>query len=379
MKYQTDKRRVFGLDILRALAILFVLFAHGKLYLTNTFLKGFPYIIFIDGVTLFFVLSGFLIGNILLKEINKNEKFRIKDLFKFWKRRWFRTLPNYYLILFVNIILIKLNLVNLTMEHFSRHFFIFTHNFSSPFAPFFLESWSLSVEEWFYIFAPTLIFISLMFLNKKTAFLSATLLMMIVPLLYRMAIYDPSATLEIWDVAFRKVVLTRLDSISYGLLAAWIFYYYKHLWNKVIYFSLIVGIILIGYMNIYPTPFKFFYMQTFYFSLASFSLMLFIPFFESIKSAKGKIPYFIEYISKISYSMYLVNLSIISFLILHNFYPKNTFDAIFKYFLFWILVFITASILYKYFEKPMMQLRDKKFNLKKIINFFSFKKNKIIQ
>ena len=64
-------QRIFGLDIFRAVAILLVVLGHGKFLLNGTILEGFPYIKIIDGVDLFFVLSGFLIGNILLKLINK--------------------------------------------------------------------------------------------------------------------------------------------------------------------------------------------------------------------------------------------------------------------------------------------------------------------
>ena len=56
------------------------------------------------GVELFFVLSGFLIGGILIK-IFDNTEFTFADVRRFWIRRWFRTLPNYWLILSINIII----------------------------------------------------------------------------------------------------------------------------------------------------------------------------------------------------------------------------------------------------------------------------------
>ena len=57
------KNRVFGLDLMRALAIIFVVMGHGGWMLNNAN-TNFPWIKFIDGVELFFVLSGFLIGGI---------------------------------------------------------------------------------------------------------------------------------------------------------------------------------------------------------------------------------------------------------------------------------------------------------------------------
>ena len=94
------KNRVFGLDLLRSIAIILVLILHSEFIIR----KLYPdfHIVFVDGVDLFFVLSGFLIGGILIKDFNEKKKFNI---FKFWSKRWLRTLPNYYLLLSVISIL----------------------------------------------------------------------------------------------------------------------------------------------------------------------------------------------------------------------------------------------------------------------------------
>ncbi len=110
--------RIFGFDILRACAIIFVVAVHGRFLVEGTFLYDFPYLIFADGVDLFFVLSGFLIGTILLKEISTSKSFTFSQLTNFWKRRWFRTLPNYYLILLVNVIIVKYNIINEDINQF---------------------------------------------------------------------------------------------------------------------------------------------------------------------------------------------------------------------------------------------------------------------
>ena|SRR4030067_605713 len=96
-KIEIDRNRVYGLDILRAFAILFVAYGHGSAILGDHINKTIYYFPIFNGVVMFFVLSGFLIGGILLKVINQTE-FNKKDLFNFWIRRWFRTLPNYYLV-----------------------------------------------------------------------------------------------------------------------------------------------------------------------------------------------------------------------------------------------------------------------------------------
>ena len=120
-----ETTRVFGLDIFRATAIILVVLGHGSYLLNNTRFNGFPYIKMIDGVDLFFVLSGFLIGSILLKEINSKEYFGIKALTKFWKRRWLRTLPNYYLILLANYLVIHYKIIMKILTSLIGRFYSF--------------------------------------------------------------------------------------------------------------------------------------------------------------------------------------------------------------------------------------------------------------
>jgi len=106
--YISLKNRIFGLDVIRALAILLVLCSHSTLllfpnqkHILLTVIQFFGTV----GVDLFFVLSGFLIGTIILKQVHKGQT-KFKDFCYFWVRRWFRTLPNYFLILLINIALL---------------------------------------------------------------------------------------------------------------------------------------------------------------------------------------------------------------------------------------------------------------------------------
>ena len=241
----SHKVRIFGLDIFRAIAIILVVLGHGRFLLNGTILEGFPRVKMIDGVDLFFVLSGFLIGGILLKEINSEDYFGIRKLAKFWKRRWLRTLPNYYLILLVNYFIVYNGIIKEDINQFNWKFFFFLQNFSTPFYGFFWESWSLSIEEWFYILAPLLLLLFLKFFTPKKSFILVILLMIFFPISYRIWILDPSIDYFWFDLTFRKLVLTRLDSVAYGLLAAWVFYYFKDFWMKFRTGSLIIGISLV--------------------------------------------------------------------------------------------------------------------------------------
>jgi len=355
------QKRNFGLDLFRAIAIIIVVKLHGSFLLKNTFLDKFPTISFIDGVDLFFVLSGFLIGGILLKDINSGAPFGFTALTRFWKRRWFRTLPNYYLVLIANYFLAYCGIIADDIEKFNWKFFVFLQNFALPFSGFFWESWSLSIEEWFYIFSALSLLLFLRFLSPKTSFALTILLMVVLPFLYRASILDTTITdYEVYASTFRKVVLTRLDSIAYGLLAAWVFYYYPAYWKKFKAIALLTSLALVVFTLSYIPPYHTFYRQVILFTLSPLAAMLLLPAAYSIKVNENKITKAIRHISKISYSMYLINLGLIATVIRDNFAPQNETDSLLKYVLFWILVIGFSTLLYEYFEKPMLKLRDKK-------------------
>src|SRR5205085_5698906 len=106
-------KRIYGLDILRAVAILLVIYAHWIVHVgSEIFNLG-------DGVAIFFVLSGFLIGKILFSIINK--RFAFRDLINFWIRRWFRTLPAYFFV--VGLVMIFTHELHLSYFIFAQNLF----------------------------------------------------------------------------------------------------------------------------------------------------------------------------------------------------------------------------------------------------------------
>lgn len=162
---KTDNR-IFGLDILRASAIMFVVIEHGAFLLTPKLSKLNGTIFGYEGVSIFFVLSGFLIGGILIKTLEKREGGK-NVLLNFWIRRWFRTIPLYFLVL---TILLILNWIFREGFGFSKtfplNFYTFTQNLFYWHPKFFPEAWSLSIEEWFYLLIP-LVLLFFIFLKKK--------------------------------------------------------------------------------------------------------------------------------------------------------------------------------------------------------------------
>ena len=88
------RKRVFGLDAMRVVAISLVVLSHGVvLWPQNTALSNVlsrtP-----DGVDLFFGLSGFLVGSMWLRAMHQP-----RWVGNFWRRWWLRTLPAYYAVL----------------------------------------------------------------------------------------------------------------------------------------------------------------------------------------------------------------------------------------------------------------------------------------
>jgi peptidoglycan/LPS O-acetylase OafA/YrhL len=354
--------RIFGLDLMRSVAIILVCLLHGREILSPYF-PNFPNLWYIDGVDLFFSLSGFLIGTIFIREFSRKSGFFLKDVANFWIRRWFRTLPNYYLILGINILLFYLRTKHFEIEGLWKYF-IFAQNLNVVQCfHFFPESWSLAIEEWFYLTFPLICVLMVIFFNIKTqkAILVSTLFIIIISILIRNLEVKgmPVLTIGDWIREFRNTVVFRLDSIVYGVLGAYLSLYHKRIWSKpkLLYFILgLLGILLIS--NFYPLKSNLFLVN--YDAFSSIIILLLLPYLSEWKSISNKlIEWAVTWISKISYSMYLVNASII-FINLNNYNKaQNAKEAVFNYFIFWFLTFGLSYLLYSFFEKPTTALRDK--------------------
>lgn len=163
-----DTSVIKPLNGLRALAILLVLIWHyfncqlfnvnGEFMKALKFLTGWTW----SGVDLFFILSGFLIGRILL--VNKSSPNYFKT---FYTRRIFRIFPAYYLIVLVFVFVVYSGLgfrfYWLTVNPFPLYsYLLYIQNFwisaTQQFGPNWLGvTWSLAVEEQFYIVLPLII------------------------------------------------------------------------------------------------------------------------------------------------------------------------------------------------------------------------------
>jgi peptidoglycan/LPS O-acetylase OafA/YrhL len=360
----SESNRIIGLDILRSFAILLVLLQHGQFIVHDSKITRYYTQLFnlLDGVSIFFVLSGFLIGKIIINQFITNST-SIKTLYYFWLKRWLRTLPNYFLILLIFAILYNSN-SSLDFLNIPKSYYFFLQNTQVNEIVNFKESWSLSVEEWFYFSFPLVLFLGLKIGSKKYSKLIFVLVLMaylIIPLFLRLQI-------QYFDINFdfRKIVIYRLDAIIYGVLAAYISTYFQEIWSKNKITFLFFGILIFVLIILNPANWKVVY-SPIYYSIESIGIVLFFPFFASLENLKWtSVNSFFKFISSISYSLYLVNLTLVQMVCLpyiNQVFKSSDFSKssseLMLYTLFWIISISISTLLYYAFERPILNWRNR--------------------
>ena len=152
----TLQNRIKCIDGWRAIAAIGVLFTHvlGKLNHPTLIIFSIDFFkvlnIWGSGVHLFFVISGFCFYLVM----NKNNDYTLGGALKFWKKRWLRIAPAYYLACLVyGLITYGHFSKELVFSLFANFIFLQTYIPATEIAALF---WSLSVEWIFYLFLPFL-------------------------------------------------------------------------------------------------------------------------------------------------------------------------------------------------------------------------------
>ncbi|WP_298239244.1 acyltransferase [uncultured Algibacter sp.] len=370
------KARIYGLDLMRAIAITMVVFSHS-LYIFqgyNNVIISAVQVIGVQGVEVFFVLSGFLIGGMLFRLI-KTTQFSRKELFHFWVRRWFRTLPLYFLMLLINIVVALL--LGYELPQTLWRYFFFLQNFSAYHVPFFPESWSLSVEEFAYLLGPFCLFTFYKIANryiikKEKIFLLVSMLLVFVFLISKFIYYwsflDEVQSLRIWNSNLKAIVIYRLDAIFYGFI---LLYYFKQNKTKIEKLKdklFIIGIFLwVMVLVILPLSgitiqTHTFYWNVLYLPFNSIAICLMLPYLCFLRPPRRRFFKFVKSISVYSYAMYLLHYNFILYLmqIFLDFQKLNLVERIIGLFVYLSLTYFLSKIVYTYFEKPITNLRDSK-------------------
>ena len=347
------------IDGLRAIAVGAVILYHAKvsIFAHQLFSGGFI------GVDIFFVISGYLITTIILKELITTGSFSFKH---FYKRRIRRILPVLLLVMLVSLPFAWIYLLPNSFIDFSKTILSslgFSSNFyfhysgqqygheSGLLKPF-LHTWSLSVEEQFYILYPIILLITFKYFRKY---------------LIHILIFGFVLSLGLADWGSRNypsVTFYFLHTRMWELLAGSILAYFEitlghRSKNQTLNLILpTIGLLLIGHSII------FFHDRMLHPSLFTFSPVIgvcLIIWFSNKDELITKIlstKLFVG-IGLISYSLYLWHYPIFAFARVTSFFENSFIKELST----GIVILILSIISYYFIEKPF---RNKKYHFKKI-------------
>ena len=193
-----------------------------------------------QGVTLFFGLTGFLLGRLLIRELEENNSVSIKS---FYLRRILRIWPLYFaFIMFCGVMNLFANSPTLVSKEIP-YLATFTYNWGQIFGEvpgtMATITWSISVEEQIYLVFPILFFL----LVKKTSTKYALLLI-------TSGFISVLGCLYIWDINPDRFTPAFLLPVGIGLLTARFELNFKNLTPK-IWKEYLVLILLAGYVFIF--------------------------------------------------------------------------------------------------------------------------------
>jgi len=218
--------RIPSLDGIRAVAIFLVILLHiserfalGIPQTTKGILQYFVLGCGVDGVGIFFVLSGFLITTLLLKESRTQGTISLLD---FYVRRAFRILPPLYFylafaILFCLLIEHAVQWPPLVAAAFFYRDYASAHQELLSQAWMTQHTWSLSVEEQFYILWPPVLALVLKRRGQMPAAKLAAILIVITPLL---RVATKFSHVSLFDHRLMYLLHTRMDALMCGCLLA---------------------------------------------------------------------------------------------------------------------------------------------------------------
>jgi peptidoglycan/LPS O-acetylase OafA/YrhL len=328
------------LDIYRYFAALIVCISHHIIYWNKSEYFEFTSIL---GVELFFVLSGFVLAPQLLRL----EKSSIKNFKIFLLRRWIRTVPPYLIALICSAIFFGYGDATNFIKFLTYTQNIFADN-STP--NFFNVAWSLSVEEWFYIFLPLSIFITIKIKKKYLKLNTLSICIFTIIFLNLFRFYYNVDEIN-WGEDIRRSVLLRLDSLCFGVVA----YILKDKIRLRYLVTLVIcTIIPLFYFLVDPliiSKSKLF--QNLFIPLCSISFSSIIIILTYAKSSSLLVTNIGTFGANISYSMYLFHIFFIPLTV-------NFLDNLILSLLIYIASLkIFCWIFFIFFEKPILESRPK--------------------
>jgi peptidoglycan/LPS O-acetylase OafA/YrhL len=340
------RRIVPNLDGLRALAILLVLVHHTteiKIPLLANFQHNGRL-----GVSVFFVISGFLICTLFLRE---RDRFGNVDLKSFYLRRIYRLFPLYYAVLFLECLLVFVVHAYspenraLFVQKLPSYLFYYSNWLTTATQGPFFVSWSLAIEEQFYL-AFGLMFA---FLRRRlvvglliAAYLCKFLLLNLTPL--RSLHPDlPWAALS-----------TIQSSILFGVLAAYLLHSPRGyaICRKILAPAAMPWIILacmLGWLSLVRICLETNILALTFNALAAL-LVISLSIRDPVTLIGGRA---LSYVGKISYGIYLLHMPV------YGLVKQATHQPLVVLLLGVSGVLIAASLSYHFYEKPFLRLKER--------------------
>lgn len=226
--------RVLSLDVLRGVAILLVIGRHhfinprdaGLLFVPAAVWQRYGW----TGVDMFFVLSGFLVGGLLLRETLERGELHVP---RFLVRREFKIWPSYYLFLIwvvIKSLITSPEPAGHAMASLWPKLWPCLANIQNYFATPRLHLWSLAVEEHFYLILPLVV--------KWLAPNPKALRKLTLPWVLG-GVFVSCLSLRLWVALTQPLsdshlyyTHLRLDSLAFGFLIAYVYYTRRDFWNR---------------------------------------------------------------------------------------------------------------------------------------------------
>ena len=329
-----QKNHLYSLDLLRGFSGYGVAFCHLHAFIYKNIHLEYFSLLFVE---FFFVLSGFVLYPQLIRILDNKSNLAI-----FYQRRWIRTLPLYFIVIFL--------VSSIFDETLSKDFFMYLL-FIQKIIPDVLSSdyypvaWSLSIEEFFYLFFPLII----IFLGRD-GLIKKVIILFIIIMMAKLLLAD-----KVESNFFRTGTLFRFDAILLGFILR--FFQDKILKYKYISSIILLVLIFVFYFAesyVLANEEEYIIKVTFIILLQILSLLTLSTFliFEPIMKI-NLIKNFSILISRQTYSVYLVHIIFIYFLEKAQLNIYNTVS------LYVLLLFISSSLIYYFIERPLLKMRPK--------------------
>ncbi len=259
-------------------------------------------------------------------------------------------------------------MLNLLLERYATgvwpqawSYAVFWQNFAWPNPPFYPESWSLAIEEIFYLVAPLLIVLARGRLGRWMRPVPLIVLGILAFTAIRIG-YVLHGNPD-WDAGVRKVTLVRLDAIAYGVLAIVLVRRFRPglRTSALIAACGLVGTALSVWICLAWARDTSFFARTFLFNLIPLSFAAFLPIAAHWK--RCGLPRLAELaVTKLalwSYALYVSHLGLLR-LLLGTFGWKGAtpFECLGQALAFAALAIVLAALVYRLYERPLLQLRD---------------------